>query len=77
MSRRKVEEPRSGQLNVKITPSVLRDLKKVATMTETNVNKLAFEVLRDYVQKNQHHVQRYDQVFLNQNDSVQRTPITE
>lgn len=57
------QETKSKRLNLLLYPSVLDDLKKIATMQRRSVNDLINEVLSDYITQEAAQLQRYNDVF--------------
>lgn len=56
-------ESKSKRLNLLVYPSLLEDLKKIATMERKSVNELINTVLLNYADKNKDQIERYDGIF--------------
>jgi len=56
-------ESKSKRLNLLVYPSLLEDLKKIATMERKSVNDLINTVLLNYAYKNKDQIERYDDIF--------------
>ena len=58
-----VEETKSKRLNLLVYPSLLEDLKKIATMNRISVNELINEVLSEFAEKESRTISRYEKYF--------------
>ena len=59
-------ETKSKRLNLLIYPSLLKDIKKIATVKRTSVNDLINTVLGEYIQTEATKIKRYDDFFKDQ-----------
>lgn len=57
------EETKSKRLNLLIYPSLLDNLKKIATMKQSSVNDLINEVLKEYTDQQAETIRRYNETF--------------
>lgn len=57
------EETKSKRLNLLIYPSLLDNLKKIATMKQSSVNDLINEVLKEYADQQAETIRRYNETF--------------
>lgn len=58
------EKTKSKRLNLLIYPSLLDNLKKIATMQRRSVNDLINEALSEYTEKQAEQIERYNNTFL-------------
>ena len=56
-------ETKSKRLNLLIYPSLLENLKKIATMQRRSVNELINDVLTEYAEQQAETIQRYNDTF--------------
>lgn len=56
-------ETKSKRLNLLLYPSLLEDLKKIATMQRRSVNDLINEILSVYTEEQLKTIEKFNQVF--------------